>query len=157
MTTNQRRIIIPAFAAVLLTSAYALMAAEGKKPAPPKKEAATFVGKVVDLYTFMAGSTADKGKAKSSAQLIRSGVPAGLETDKGLLVLGTGRAVSPRVIANHAGKQVELTGKLYEKSGLKYLDVTGIASEKGKATKSSSTAKPKAGAAKSKSGGEKKQ
>ena len=83
-------------------------------------------GKIVDLYTYLTGQTPPKGKLKSPAQLIRNGVPAGLETDKGLVIIGAGRKVTPRTIAKHAGKKVELKGRLYEKAGLKYIDVEAI-------------------------------
>lgn len=129
--------------AVAVTLGLAAIAAESKKSdkAPgkaPEKET-VLSGKVLDLHTHMAGGTMGKSRARSSAQLIRSGVPVVLETDKGLVIVGVGRKVSPRTIAKHAGARVELKGTLYEKDNLRYLDVTAVVVSKEKATKSTDT------------------
>ncbi len=126
-------------ASFIATLGIAATATEGDKQAEPSAQEAVLAGKIIDLHTHMAGTRQGAGKPKSSAQLIRNGVPVALDTDKGLVILGIGRSVSPRMIAKYADKRVELKGKLYEKAGLKYLDVREVVSNAGKAVKSQDT------------------
>ena len=83
------------------------------------------VGKIVDLQSYMTGKVVGKDPMKWSRECVRRGVPAALETDSGLIILGvaTGR---PTKIAEHVTKTVHVEGKLYEKGGIKYLEVTDM-------------------------------
>lgn len=139
MDNRSLKFVAVAAVALAVTLGLAAIAAEAKKPAKAPDKETVLSGKVVDLQTYMAGETTGTGKAKSSAQLIRNGVPAALETDKGLVIIGAGRKVSPRTIANHAGTRVELKGKLYEKANVKYLDVTAVVGGKETTVKSKET------------------
>ena len=53
---------------------------------PPKDLA--IVGKLVDLQSYMTGETTGKDPVKWSRECIRRGIPAALETERGLIVLG---------------------------------------------------------------------
>jgi hypothetical protein len=99
--------------------------AQPPKMSPVGKEV-TMTGKLVDLHCFMAGMGASKeDPAKCAADCIKSGVPAALETPTGLVILGKGLKGAGEFSAM-ALQQVEVKGKLYEKAGLKYIDVTTV-------------------------------
>jgi hypothetical protein len=91
----------------------------------------TFTGKIVDLHCFMTGSQPDKDAARGTERCLREGVPAALEMDNGIVLLGKGTRGIGREVARHALGMVEVTGKLYEKHGLKYVDVTSLKEVKG--------------------------
>ena len=55
---------------------------------------------------------------------IRLAVPAALETPTGLVVLGQGTAGAGKTLIPLAFQDVEVQGKLYEKGGVRYLDIT---------------------------------
>jgi hypothetical protein len=95
------------------------------QPAMQGKEV-TLTGKVVDLHCFMTGVTRDKYAAKCTQKCLREGVPAALETDGGLILLGKGMTGIGREASRHALGMVEVKGKLYEKHGLKYLDAASM-------------------------------
>jgi hypothetical protein len=99
------------------------------QPAMQGKEV-TLTGKIVDLHCFMTGVMPDKNAAKCTQRCLREGVPAALETDGGLILLGKGMTGIGREASRHALDVVEVKGKLYEKQGLKYLDVTSIKATK---------------------------
>jgi hypothetical protein len=108
-------------AAIVATST---LWAGGERSKPAKAQDVTLVGKVVDLQSYMSGKFAGADPAKSTQDYIRQGVPAALETDDGLVVLGMGERGPSRTLLPLAYKQVEVKGKLYEKYGLQYLDLT---------------------------------
>jgi hypothetical protein len=87
---------------------------------------ATLTGKIVDLHCVMAGAPKEKDAAKCTAKCLKEGVPAALETEQGLVLLGKGMDGFGREASRHALAMVEVKGKLYEKHGLKYLDVRSI-------------------------------
>ena len=86
----------------------------------------TLTGKIVDLHCFMTGSQPTKDAVKCTRECLNDGVPAALETDNGLVILGRGMKGIGREVSRHALAMVEINGKLYEKHGLKYVDVTSI-------------------------------
>jgi hypothetical protein len=86
----------------------------------------TLTGKVVDLHCFMTGSQPTKDPVRCTRQCLRDGVPAALETDGGIVILGKGLRGIGRELVRHAQDTVEIKGRLYEKHGLKYLDVTSV-------------------------------
>jgi len=86
----------------------------------------TMTGRVVDLNSFMTGEYASEDHAMCTADCIRNGVPAGLETNTDLIILGKGMTGPDKVVLPLAFEQVEVRGKLFEKSGVKYLDIISI-------------------------------
>ena len=89
---------------------------------PPRE--VTMTGRVVSVHAYMTGQFASPDQAKSTADNLRAGVPAALETPTGLVVLGQGTAGAGKTLIPLAFQDVEVQGKLYEKGGVKYLDIT---------------------------------
>ena len=125
-----------------VTVVSALMAALAVEKAPAKTEAkthtaakhetkkveegkeVTMTGKVVDLANYTTGtSCSDHAKC---AECIKSGVPCALETSKGIILLGKGHKGCGEILAEHASMEVREKGKLYEKGGIKYLDIESV-------------------------------
>ncbi len=94
-------------------------------PRSTQPQEVTLSGKVVDLQCYMTGKFIGKNPEAGSRNCIRRGVPAALETENGLIVLGMAKGNSSK-LAPHAMKLVELRGTLYEKHGVKYLEVASI-------------------------------
>jgi hypothetical protein len=112
---------------VLITAAgAAVMAARPRQEAKP--EDVIIVGRVVDLYSYMSGQASSDDPTKDIRDNLRSGVPAALETDDALVVIGMGKQNPARKLLPLANKEVELTGKLYDKDGLLYVDMQEIKS-----------------------------
>ncbi len=91
---------------------------------PPREVAMT--GRVVSVHAFMTGQAASPDPAKITADNIRAGVPAALDTPTGLILLGQGAAGVGRTMIPLAYQEVEVHGKLYEKGGLKYIDIASV-------------------------------
>lgn len=102
----------------------AAFAQEQPPVAKPGVKEVTLTGKIVDLHCCMTGDYAAPDHAKCTAECLRNGVPAALETPNGLILLGAGTQGFSRKAAALAQEDVEVKGKLYEKHGVKYIDVT---------------------------------
>lgn len=104
--------------------------AEAKPPAPtvrmPEPRNVTLTGRLVDLHSFMTDKYADADRAKTTADRLKAGVPAGLDTPAGLIVLGTGAKYSPDKLIPLAYQEVEVKGKPYYRRGARYLEFTSI-------------------------------
>jgi hypothetical protein len=94
----------------------------GKRDRHAPKEI-TLVGRIVDLQGFMSDKYASEDRAKSTADNLKAGVPAAIESAIGLVVIGQGNAGAAKTLAPFAYRRTQVTGKLYEKNGLKYLDL----------------------------------
>ena len=114
-------LVVAAAAAILGTST---LRAAGERNKPVKPRDVTLVGKVVDVQSYMTDKFAADDPVRSTQDCIRQGVPAALETDDGLIVIGMGERGPSRTLVPLALKHVEVKGKLYEKDGLQYLDMT---------------------------------
>ncbi len=128
---NVRIVGVVAAGVLVLVLGLSTLSAQNQPPKPPGHPEAqgkevTLTGKLVDLYCFMTGDQPDKDPAKCTEMCLKKGVPAALETDDGLLLLGKGANGIGREAARHALRMVEVKGKLYQKHGLKYLDVASI-------------------------------
>lgn len=107
---------------VPLTAKEAIGQSDGKE--------VTVTGRVVDLHCFMTGRYPSEDRPKCTADCIRAGVPAAVETSTGLILLGqAAKGVAP-TLAPLAFEEVEIKGKLFEKAGLKYLDIASAAKAK---------------------------
>jgi hypothetical protein len=115
-----RMFVFAVGAAIVATST---LWAGGERSKPAKARDVTLVGKVVDLQSYMSDKFAGGDPAKSTQDCIRQGVPAALETNDGLVVLGMGERGPSRTLLPLAQKRAEVKGKLYEKDGLQYLDM----------------------------------
>lgn len=90
---------------------------------PPKE--VTLAGRVVSLHQYMTGRDSPD-TAKAMADGIRAGGAAALETPSGLVIVGQGNTSAIRVLLPLAYQQVEAHGKLYEKGGVKFLDLDTV-------------------------------
>ncbi len=94
------------------------------RPGPARE--VTLTGRIVDLHGFVTGEYRTANRAECTAACIRDGVPAGLETRNGVVVLGQGMTGPTKTLLPHAYQEVDVTGKLYRKGGLRYLDITSV-------------------------------
>ena len=92
----------------------------------PDAKDVTLTGRVVDFHCFMTGQMPSSDAAKCAADCIRAGVPVGLETSQGVIVLGTGIKGPAKTLLPFAHQTVEVCGMLFENGGVKYLDVSSI-------------------------------
>lgn len=100
---------------------------------PPKgfmegKEA-TLEGRIVDLHCFMTQKYSSADHAKCTAECIRAGVPSALETSSGLVIIGEGAKSPSAQLAPLALENARITGKLYERDGVRYIDLTKVEKE----------------------------
>ena len=85
----------------------------------------TLTGEPVDIKCYLAGQSGP-GHAACATGCAKKGLPIGLlttEGDKKVLYLVMGADAAAKV-SDHMGKQVEMTGKVSEKDGLKVIEVT---------------------------------
>lgn len=94
--------------------------------ATPIAREVTLTGRVVDLHCFMTGQMPSADAAKCTADCIRAGVPAALETSSGLIVLGQGVNGPAKTLLPFAHQDVQVRGKLFERDGVKYLDIASM-------------------------------
>lgn len=94
-----------------------------KRGGEPRGQETVMTGRLVDLQSFMTGKHPGGDPRRSSQEAIRAGVPAALETEDGMIVIGMGERGPARMLSPLALQQVELKGRLYEKEGLTYLDL----------------------------------
>jgi len=107
--------------AVVMTTA---LVAVGRPRNQPKPEDVTLIGLVVDLQTYMTEKCANEDFVKCTRDNIRGGVPTALETDDGLVMIGMGDKGPARLLVPLAYQNAEVTGKLYDREGVLYLDMT---------------------------------
>lgn len=88
----------------------------------------TFVGTIVDVHSFMTGKHSSNDHARSTAEAIRSGIPAAIDTPIGLIIIGQGTTGASKTLVPLAHTRALVTGKFYEKNGLKYLDLASARS-----------------------------
>lgn len=119
---KQRSMVIAAVVAgaVLFTSV--LMAGGDRDKVPPPRDV-KLTGKIVDLQSFMTGKFESTDHIKCTERCIQAGVPAALETEDGIIIIGEGPRGPARTLAPLAFRHAELKGKLYERHGIKYLDL----------------------------------
>lgn len=110
-------------------------------PAAQEPKEVTLEGSVVDLQCFMSGKYSMPDHAKCTEECLRNGVPAALETKTGLVIIGEGGRGPGAKLAPFAMTNVKLTGRIFEKSGIKYIDMTKV--EKVLAQPHASAASPK--------------
>jgi len=84
----------------------------------------TLTGRIVDLHSYMTGKFASSDPGRSTRACIQAGVPVVIEASDGLVVVGQGAKGPRKALAQLAYQQVELQGRLYERSGLRYIDMS---------------------------------
>jgi len=117
--------IVVGISAMALVALSTLQAQEQGKPGPQGKEV-TLKGKIVDLQCCMTQQFPSSDKVRCTRECIRAGVPAALETEEGLVVIGKGHRGPVQEIARYAFQEVELKGRLYEREGFRYVDLVSV-------------------------------
>lgn len=101
--------------------------AEARPPVRlPEPQNVTLTGRLVDLHSFMTDKYPDADRGKTTADRLKAGVPAGLDTPAGLILLGMGARYSPEKLVPLAYQEVEVKGKRYYRRGAWYLEFTSI-------------------------------
>jgi hypothetical protein len=113
-------VVLAVVAAVAITSS--LLAGGDEKKTAPRD--VTLTGKIVDLHSYMTERFVSSDHVKCTENCIRAGVPAALETEDGLVIIGQGVTGAARTLAPLAFQQVELKGTLHERHGIRYIDLT---------------------------------
>lgn len=117
---------------VLLTVCFVMSgqaSTEDDRPARPKM--VTLTGVLVDVYSYMtAPPPRDERAAEELDKVVKdslkNGVPACIETDDGLYILGKGVKAPIEQVVPLANREVEVRGKMYEKGGVHYVDIVSI-------------------------------
>lgn len=117
--------------AVLLLAGAMLCGSSVLAWAPPAKSGkpqdVTLTGKLVDLHCYMTEKFASPDKVKCTRDCLQAGIPAALETKDGIVLIGAGAKGEHRTkLLPLAYENVELKGKLYEKHGVKFVDLESI-------------------------------
>ena len=104
-------------------------AAEEKKAEAAKPAPMTMSGEIVDMGCYMSHAAMGEKHAQCAAMCAAGGSPIGLLTDKGVLYLITAPHESKDAFnkaKEWAGKKVEMTGMVHERSGMKSIEVTSV-------------------------------
>jgi len=128
MKTLRSIVIAAALAAAILCTSVLMAGGDRDKVPPPRDVVLT--GKIVDLHSFMTDKFESSDHAKCTQRCIQAGVPAALETEDGLIIIGEGSKGPARTITPLAFRYAELKGKLYEREGIKYIDVASAKAAK---------------------------
>lgn len=99
------------------------LVARGGRDRPPKPKEVTLTGTITDLHSYVTG---ESQPARNVQRLIRSGIPAILDTKAGPILLGGVSKQFRKELLKLVHEDVEVEGKLYEKRGLRYLDITAL-------------------------------
>ncbi len=88
-----------------------------------------YEGTIVDLHSYMTNlkQTADFNRTVS--QELKVGIPAVLETNKGVILITPERGKTLEPLWTFGGQYVRLQGRLWERGGLKYLEFSSITTE----------------------------
>ena len=111
-----------------LVFATALWAQKPKRVVRGKET--TVRGRLTDIHSYMTGAVSGENAIRATQDSFRAGAAAGIETEGGLVILGSGDKGPARMIVPLAQQEVVAKGKLFEKNGLRYLDLTGIQAHK---------------------------
>jgi len=110
--------------AVMAVAAVLVAGPKDRRNAMPRD--VTLTGKIVDLHNAMTGKFPSTDHARCTMECIKAGVPAAIETEDGLVIVGEGVKGPRMALVPHAFKSVEIKGKLYERSGIRYIDLATV-------------------------------
>ena len=105
-----------------LVGASTLVGGGGRERTPKPKEV-TLTGTITDLHSYV---TDESLPARNVQRLIRNGIPAILDTKAGPVLLGGASTRYRKDLLKLVHEEVEVEGELYEKRGLRYLDVASL-------------------------------
>ena len=117
---------------ILLAGAIAVAVAAAaiaeEKAAEAKAKAVTLTGELIDTGCYMGHGASGPKHKECATKCIAAGMPMGLLTAKGDIYLLTpphGNTDAYAKAKEWAGAQVEITGEVHERGGLKSIEVTG--------------------------------
>ena len=125
-------------AAIVALVGFAVANAAEEKKAEAAKPT-TMSGEIVDMGCYMSHAAMGEKHAECAAMCAAGGSPIGLLTDKGVLYLMTAPHESKdgyNKAKEMAGKKVEVTGLVHERSGMKSIEVASVKAAAAAATKS---------------------
>lgn len=129
------RIVLGGAAVIAVAVLVGLLEAQAKgmkdtdEPRAAGPRDVTVAGTLVDLHCYMTQPPTAKtpeDQKKLARECLSAGVPAALETADGLLILGKGAKGAGRDLAAMVLEPVEIKGKLYERHGVRYVDVMSV-------------------------------
>lgn len=123
-----RRLLAGSLVLVLIASTLAVAQREDRRA---RARVVALRGTVVDLYSYMTGQGAaaarsDEEQLKMTRDSIKNGVPACIESEDGVAILGKGPKAPIELVLPLATREVEVRGKLYKKDGLQFIDIVSI-------------------------------
>ncbi|MBK9120385.1 MAG: hypothetical protein IPM18_12405 [Phycisphaerales bacterium] len=126
MHRMNQKVWLTGLAALVTWSTVGALFAQERAPAPaPVGKEVTLTGTIVDLHYYLLGGYPEN-KEKCTSDCIKAGVPVALATSEGLIILGQGPTGPAKSCMPLALQAVEVHGKLYEKQGVKYLDIMSV-------------------------------
>jgi type 1 fimbria pilin len=123
----KRALSFALLAALVLVAAVAL--ADEKKEMKAEKKPVTLKGEIVDTGCYIAHGAMGEKHKDCASKCIANGMPMALMASDGRLILLTldhDNADPYNQCKTLAGAQVEVTGTMSERNGMKALDVTGV-------------------------------
>jgi len=123
----KRALSFALLAALVLVAAVAL--ADVKKEMKADKKPVTIKGEIVDTGCYIANGAMGEKHKDCASKCIANGMPMALMASDGRLILLTldhDNADPYNQCKTLAGAQVEVTGTMSERNGMKALDVTGV-------------------------------
>jgi hypothetical protein len=123
---NPKYALFPLTIGVVVALCASVMTASADRQERTEPRDVEVTGKVIDLHCFMTGKFPAKDEKKWTQECIRAGVPVALETEDGLILLGKGTKGIAKEVAPFVLKRVEVKGKLFERHGVRYLDVAAL-------------------------------
>jgi len=113
----------------LCTLAVALVVAAAAYAADAKTGAGMWKGEIVDIACYMPKGAKGAAHADCAKKCLKSGQPMGLLTGDGDMVLLVADHADNKAFESAkdmAGKNVEVSGTMSEKAGMKIVSVTGV-------------------------------
>lgn len=106
--------------------AEAMSKGHAKKERTATGKEVTMTGPIQDLAGFMTGQYATTDHAKCAADALRAGQPAVIHSSSGVVLIGVGATGVSARLASYALQTAQLRGRLFQKNGLTYLEVTTV-------------------------------
>ena len=114
-------------AGAVVLATYAVAMAE-EKAAEAKEKSVTVTGEIIDTGCYLGHGAAGAKHKECAAKCVAGGMPMGLLTAKGDLYLLTpphGNTDAYAKAKEWVSAQVEITGEMHERNGMKSIEVTG--------------------------------
>ena len=98
---------------------------------PAAQETKTLKGEPVDIQCYLAGRSGAGHASCAATCVTEKGLPAGLVVEEDgkkvlYLLLGSGSTTAAKLVGEHMGKQVMVTGKVTKKEGLSVIQAEKV-------------------------------